>query len=134
MKGLKIVLWVCAIACLPGFLVLVMPWPMIAGMFELYGLGAPTVGPLEAYMFRLTGAMLGLVGVFFLLLALRPMQHRPMLLLAGIGLLAFSLITLVGGIHYRFPLRVFLPDTLFCGITGALIVVFRAKTLRNTDK
>ena len=97
MKGLKIVLWVCAIACLLGFLGLVMPWTAITRMFQLYGLSPLATQPVEAYMLRLTAALVGMIGVFFLLLALQPLRYGPMLYLAAFGLLAFSLLTLVAG-------------------------------------
>jgi len=130
MKGLKIVLWVCAIACLLGFLGLVVPWTAITRMFRLYGLSPLATQPVEAYVLRLGAALVGMVGVFFVLLALRPLHYGPMLFLAAFGLLAFSLLTLVGGLRYGFVLRAFLPDTIFCATTGALILFFRSRAVK----
>jgi len=131
MKGLKTVLWVCGGCFLLGFIGLVAPWPWLVRMFEMYGVAPPVVGPLEAYMIRMLAALIGIVGVFFLVLALHPERYAPMVFLAATGLILFCVFTLAGGIHYRFPARVFLPDTLFLGTTGTLILVLAVKAFKK---
>ena len=129
MKGLKIVLWVCAVSCLLGFAFAALPWNLIQGWFQFFGLKPPATEPMTVYMFRLCLAIYGLIGIFFVILARNPLKYDGMLLLAAYGALLTALFCLVGGIRYGLPLWAYGCDVLFCVLAGALLLIFRKKAL-----
>ncbi len=100
MKGLKIILWICAIGCLLGFIFAVFPWRAITALFNWVGLQPPVAEPITVFMFRLCLAIFGMIGIFFVILARNPLKYGAMLLLAAYGLLFYGVFNLVGGIRY----------------------------------
>ena len=129
MKGLKIVLWVCAVGCLLSFVFAALPWNFIKGWFEFFGLKPPAMGPITVYMFRLCLATYGLIGIFFVILARNPLKYDGMLLLAAYGALLTALFCLVGGIRYGLPLWAYSCDVIFCALAGVLLLIFRKKAM-----
>jgi len=129
MKGLRVILWVCAIACLLSFVMLFIPWRFMAAWITSMGVEVLAAAPFKAYMARLILGTVGLVGIFFAILATDPLRYGPMLPLAGCGLIFMGLICLAGGIRYHLPPIMFYGDMIFCLVFGALILVFRAKAL-----
>jgi len=130
MKGLKIVLWICAVCCLLGFVFGALPWTAITAWFKCFGLEPPVAGPITAYVFRLCMAIFGLSGIFFVILARNPLKYGGMLPLAGWGILFMGLFSLVGGIRYGFPVWTYAGDVIFCVVIGALVFVFRKKAIQ----
>jgi len=117
MKGLRVILWVCAIACLLSFVMLFIPWRFMAAWITSMGVEVLAAAPFKAYMARLILGTVGLVGIFFAILATDPL------------LIFMGLICLAGGIRYHLPPIMFYGDMIFCLVFGALILVFRAKAL-----
>ncbi|KPL05675.1 hypothetical protein AMJ85_11245 [candidate division BRC1 bacterium SM23_51] len=130
MKGLKIVLWICAICCFLGLVFAALPWRAITACFDWFGLQPPAAEPLTVYIFRLCLAMAGLIGVFFIILARDPLKYGAMLLLAAYGLLCYGLFCLVGGIRYELPVWVYSGDVIFGIVAGVLVLVFRKKAMQ----
>lgn len=102
MKGLKIILWICAISCLLGFVFAALPWRATAALFHLFGVPPPTAEPIIVYLYRLCLAMFGMIGIFFTILARNPLKYGAMLLLAAYGLLCYGVFCLVGGYDMDF--------------------------------
>ncbi len=131
MKGLKIVLWVCAVGCLLGFVFGALPWKAITGWFEFFGLQPPIANPITAYLLRLCMATFGFIGIFFVILARNPLKYGGMLPFAGVCILFLGLFSLVGGIRYGFPVYTYAGDVIFCAVIGVLIFVFRKKAMQS---
>ncbi len=129
MKGLKVVLWICAICCLLGFVFAAFPWRVISVWFQWTGAEPPTPDAITVYVFRLFMAMLGLFGIFFVILAREPLKYGAMLQLAAYGLLAFGVFCLVGGIKYPIPLATYIGDVVFGVVAGVLLLVFRRRAM-----
>jgi len=131
MKGLQIVLWVCGIAFLLGFIFLLIPWRVMAHWCGLMGMELPLIAPVSVYVTRLLLVCSGLIGIFFIILAKEPLRYGPMLPLAGCGLILAGLVCLVGGIRYNLPFMMFGFDVIFFVLAGKLILVFRGRALRE---
>jgi len=130
MKVLKIILWVCAICCLLGFIFAAFPWGAITAWFNWFEYQPPAAEPITVFMFRLCLATFGIIGIFFVLLALNPLKYGAMLLLAAYGLLCYGVFSLVGGIRYVLPVWMYAGDVIFGVIGGVLIPIFRQKAIQ----
>lgn len=130
MKGLKITLWICGILCLLGFICAALPWNAISTLCQWFGVQPPIAAPITVYIIRLCLAITGLIGVFFIILALNPLKYDSMLLLAAYGLLCYGLFCLAGGIRYTLPARIYAGDIIFSFVAGILILIFRKKAIQ----
>jgi len=130
MKGLKIILWICGICCLPGFIAAALPWPVITALFQWVGVQPPTAEPITVYIIRLCSAIAGMIGIFFVILARNPLKYGAMLPLAAYGLLCYGVFCLVGGIRYGLPVWTYSGDVIFGVVAGVLILVLRKKAMR----
>ena len=75
MKGLKIVLWICAIYCFTGIIPAALPWNTIVALFNWVGIPPPTTEAINVFIFRLGSAIFGLIGTFLVIL---PEIHSNM--------------------------------------------------------
>jgi len=130
MKGLKIILWICAICCLLGFIGAVLPWGVITALFQWVGVQPPTAEPITVLIIRLCSAISGMIGIFFVVLARNPLKYGAMLPLAAYGLLCYGVLCLVGGIRYGLPVWTYSGDVIFGIVAGVLILVLRKKAMR----
>ena len=130
MKGLKIILWICAICCLLEFIAAALPWQAITAWYHGVRFQCSAAEPITVFIFRLFLAMFGMIGIFFVILARNPLKYGAMLLLAAYGLLCFGVFCLVGGIRYALPVWTYSSDVVFCVIAGVLILIFRKKAMR----
>lgn len=133
MKGLKIVLWICAICGLLGFVGAALPWPAVTALCDWFGVQPPPAEPISVFTFRLFRATIGLIGIFFLILAQNPLKYGAMLLLAGYGLLCFGFFCLVGGIRYGLPVWMYSGSFIFFLVMGILVLVFRKEAMRTSS-
>ena len=131
MKGLKVVLWICAICCLLGFVAAALPWRVIAAWYQWTGVQPPTADPITVFAFRLFMAVSGIIGIFFVILARDPLKHGAMLPLAAYGLLSFGVFCFVGGIRYAIPLCTYFGDVISGVVAGVLLLVFRRKAMQT---
>ena len=131
MKVLKIILWICAIFCLLGFIFAAFPWRAITAWFNWVGYQPPAAEPITVFMFRLCMAIFGMIGIFFVILARNPLKYGAMLLLATYGLLFYGVFSLVGGIRYVLPVWMYAGDVIFAVIAGVLILIFRKKAIQE---
>ncbi len=129
MKGLMIILWICAISCLLGFIFAALPWRATTALFHLFGVPLPTAEPITVYLYRLCMAMFGMIGIFFIILARNPLKYGAMLVLAAYGLLCYGVFCLAGGIRYGLPVWAYYGDVVFGIVAGILLLVFRKKAL-----
>jgi len=129
MKGLKIVLWICAIYCFTGFIPAALPWDTIVALFNWVGIQPPTTEAISVFIFRLGSAIFGLIGIFLVILARNPLKYGVMLLLAAYGLMLFGVLVLIGGIRYELPVWAYFSDVIIGIVGGVLLLYFRKKEL-----
>jgi len=129
MKSLKIILWICAICCLLGFVGAALPLRATFGLWDSVGVQPPTADPITVFIFRLFLATVGLIGIFFVILARNPLQYGAMLLLAGYGLVCFGVFFFVGGIRYGLPVWIYFTKPVFYTVLGILVLIFRKKAM-----
>ncbi len=130
MKGLKVVLWVCGILMLLGFVEMLIPIRFMAEWYKPFDIELP-LDAMTTYMARVCQAMAGLVGVFLVILAQDPLKYGPMVLLAGYGDLFLALTVLVWGSRYGLPPLMVWLGTAAMVIIGVLILVFRGKAIQE---
>jgi len=111
MKGLKIVLWICAIYCFTGIIPAALPWNTIVALFNWVGIPPPTTEAINVFIFRLGSAIFGLIGTFLVILARNPLKYGVMLLLAAYGLMLFGVLVLIGGIRYELPVLAYFSES-----------------------
>jgi hypothetical protein len=128
MKGLKIILWISAIACILSFIAMFIPFRFLASWSAFFGLKVPATA-VTAYITRLCMACFGLMGVFLVILARDPLTYGPMVSLAGYGAIFLGLVCLAWGLRYQFPPLAFYGDVVFCIVAGALILLFQTKAI-----
>ncbi len=131
MKGLKIILWVCAVSYLLCFVYAVLPFQAWARFSSWFGLQFPAAEPITEAIFRLCLAMFGMVGIFFVILARNPLKYGAMLILSAWGLLGYGAFTLVVGILYAFPAWAYADGIIGGFVAGALILIFRRNAMQT---
>ena len=132
MKGLKIILWICAISCLLGFICAALPWSVITTCYHWSGVQPPTAEATTVFLLRLFLATFGIIGIFFVILARNPLNYDAMLLLAAFGLICFGIFYLVGSIRYGLPVWVYSRKAICSVVLGMLIFIFRKKAVETS--
>ena len=132
MKGLKTVLWICAVSCLLAFVFAAFPWRAFTALSHWVGIQPPTAEAITVFMFRLSLAIFGMIGIFFVILARNPLKYGAMLLLAAYGLVCYGVFFLVGGIRYGLPVWAYAGDVIFGVVAGVLLVIFRKKAKQSS--
>jgi len=125
MRGLKICLWIAGVGCLLSVFGMFLPisaWESIAKAFGVE-LVLPD-SPLFEYMVRLMSATYAAVGVYLVILALRPMDYGVMVPFTGIAAVVLGVVCGITGLAVGMPALWFLGDSLSCAVLGVLIVVF----------
>lgn len=129
MKTVKSILWICAVSCLLGFVAAVIPWKVITGFYQLFGIQPLPSDPVSVYTFRVFLVMTGMIGIFFVILARNPLKYEPMFKLTAYGLLCFGAFCLFFGIRYQLQYWLYFGDAFFCMLAGILLLVFRKKVV-----
>jgi len=127
MKAAKILLWICGIGLLMGFVMAVMPWHPLMAWWEMFGINTPNAHPVTVFMFRVCFTLFGMIGIFFIILARNPLAYGPMLPLAAYGLVFWGLISLGGGIRYGLPVWTYVGDCVFGIGAGIYLIIFRKR-------
>jgi hypothetical protein len=133
MKGLKIILWICAISFLLAFILAPLPWRAIIAWFQWVGIQPPAAAPITVFMFRISLAMFGIIGIFFVILAKNPLKYGAMLPLSAYGLLCYGVFSLVLGIRYGLPVWIYTNDVIFGLVAGVLILVLQKKAIQTNS-
>jgi hypothetical protein len=124
MRGLKICLWVAGIFCLSAVVGVFAPmsvWPRVTGLF---GVESLPDAPVFVYFARLLSVTYGAIGVFFIILALRPEKYGVIVPFSGIVSALIGVTALITGTVVQLPAKWFLCDSLPCIVLGVLIFVF----------
>ncbi len=124
MAGLKLFLWITAIFCLSAVAGVFAPmsvWPRVTGIF---GVESLPDAPVFEYFARLLSATYGAIGVFFIILALRPMKYGVMVSFSAVVSVLLGLACLITGIVAGMPAKWYLCDSLPCIVLGILILAF----------
>ncbi|MCJ7777777.1 MAG: hypothetical protein MUP16_05635 [Sedimentisphaerales bacterium] len=131
MRGLKICLWIAGILCLSSIVGVFLPMSMCESIVEYFGIESLPDSPLLFYMARVTSAMAVWIGVFFIILALRPMDYGVMVPFSGLCSVALGVVCAITGFIEKMPLLWFLGDSLSCLVLGILILVFWQKAKKT---
>jgi hypothetical protein len=124
MRGLKVCLWIAGLFCLSAVVGVFAPmslWPKVTGIF---GVESLPDAPVFVYFARLLSASYGAIGIFFIILALRPEKYGLMVPFSGVASVLIGATALITGIIVQLPAKWFLCDSLPCIILGILIFVF----------
>ena len=132
MKGLKIILWICAISCLMGFIVAAFPWSIITISFHWTGIQLPSAQPTTVFLVRLFLVTFGMIGIFFVILARNPLKYDAMLFLSAYGLIFCGIFYLVAGVRYGIPFWYCSQKAISSVVLGLLLLIFRKKALKTT--
>ncbi len=131
MKGLKIILWILAISFMAGFVVIFIPWSVIEWIYSMAGEQPMSNTPLNSYSLRVTGGMVGAIGIYFLFLALNPIKYRQLVIFSSYALIAGGLLCVIIGLAVGVKPTLPLGDTLFGLILGILLLFQSFKALKR---
>ena len=126
MRGLKICLWIAGVLCLLSIFGMFLPistWESIAKCFGIESFHLPD-SPLVEYAVRLMSATYAAVGVYLLILALRPMDYGALVPFTDLAAVFLGVVCLITGLVVAMPVLWFLGDSLSCIVLGVLIFVF----------
>jgi hypothetical protein len=124
MALLKISLWVTGIACLlsvPGIFMPVSSWQPVT---EFFGIETLPDSPLFVYMARLMCATYAGTGIYFIILALRPVKHGVLVPFSGLVCVLLGVFCWMTGKETAMPAKWYLSDSLSALILGVLILLF----------
>ena len=96
-------------------------WPVAVDMLQGLGAGPMNHDPMLDYWLRMAAGAFTLVGVLFLVLAIKPHTHRAIIPWFGGLMLVEGGVLLVHGIRLSLPPLPFIPDTLACFGGGTAI-------------
>ncbi len=97
-------------------------WPAAEAVFQELGAKNIAHDPMLDYWLRMAAGLFSLVGALFLVLALRPQQHRAIIPWFGGLMLVEGFVLLVHGLRLRLSPIPFVADTLACLGAGAAIL------------
>jgi hypothetical protein len=102
-----------------------LPWP--TAVQALQGLGAKEIpaDPMLDYWLRMASGAFCLVGLLFLLFALRPRRFAAVIPWMGWLMIVEGVILLVSGVRLRLPPAPFYFDTSACFVLGTGLVALR---------
>ena len=122
MKLLKTLLWIIGVICLVPIIFIFVPWSGLNSVTASIGIDAIPRTPLLMYSLKVCFGVAGLIGVFFILLALNPMENERMLVLGAFGLGVFGLLGLILGLVFGVDRLVFIGDAVFGIVLGVVII------------
>ena len=124
MYALKICLWINGLGFLLSLITAFMPMRLLDSFYTtLLGQPLPDLEEI-VYAVRLASVMAAMLGGFFILLALRPVECGTLVPFAGLATAFLDAICVIGGLEAGMPPWWFLGDALWCLLFGILIVVF----------
>ena len=133
MRGLKICLWVGAVACFVSVIGVFMPVSAWESVAKTFGVESLLDTPVCEYMTRLMMATFGAIGIYLAILALKPMEYGVLMPFTGIASVALGVTCLVTGCKVGIPTLWYLGDGLSCVIFGVLVLVLWKKAKQRND-
>jgi len=130
MRALKICLWIAGIGCLTSVVGMFLPVRLVESLAKVFGGPAFPDSPLCLYALRVVSATYVGVGVFFVILALRPMKYGVLVPFSGLAAIFLGVVCGITGLVVGMPVLWFLGDSLSCVVLGVLIFVFWRKARR----
>ena len=130
MRALKVCLWIAGILCLLSVFGMFLPIRVVESLAKAFGVQTLPDSPLFFYMARVTSAMAVWIGVFFIILALRPLDYGIMVPFSGLAAVVLGVVCAITGLVVGMPVLWFLGDSLSCVVLGVLIFVFWRKARR----
>jgi hypothetical protein len=130
MRGLKICLWIAGILCLLSVFGIFLPVRVIESIAKAFGVQALPDSPLVMYVVRVMSATYAGVGVYFVILALRPMDYGVLVPFTGLAAVLLGVVCGITGLAVAMPPLWFLGDFVSCTMLGVLILVFWRKARR----
>lgn len=124
MRGLKVCLWIGGIACLVSAVGLFLPASKWEAMALRFGAESFPISPLVMYFIRVMSATYVAIGIFFIILARRPMDYGVIVPFTGLASVALGLICAIVGYTEKMPNFWFLGDSSSCLVFGLLIFFF----------
>ena len=124
MRALKICLWIAGILCLLSVFGMFLPIRVIESLAKAFGVQTLPDSPLCLYALRVVSATYVGVGVFFIILALRPVNYGVLVPFSGLAAVFLGVVCGITGLAVGMPVLWFLGDSLSCTVLGVLIVVF----------
>jgi len=124
MKALKFCLWLTGIICLLSVLGMVLPIKHIEWFMGLFGIENLPDSPLFLYMLRSMCATYVGIGIFFTILALRPLAYGVLVPLSALFLIFVGAVCGVTGFLVKMPFKWYAGDLLSCVLLGLLILIF----------
>ena len=127
MRALKVCLWIAGVGCLLSVFGMFLPVSTFESIARAFGVQTFPDSPLFVYAARLMSATYAGVGVFFVILARRPMDYGVMVPFSGLAAVFLGLVAAITGAAAGMPPLWFLGDSLSCAVVGVLIFVFWRK-------
>ena len=129
MRALKICLWIAGVGCLLSVFGMFLPVRLVESIARAFGIQlALPDSPLCLYVLRVVSATYVGVGVFFIILALRPVNYGVLVPFSGLAAVFLGVVCGITGLAVGMPVLWFLGDSLSCAVLGVLIVVFWRQT------
>ena len=126
MRALKICLWIAGLGYLSSVFGLFLPVSWLESLSKTFG-GQEFPFPDSAvflYTLRVVSGMSVVPGVFYIILALQPMNYGVQEPFSGLASVFLGVVCGIAGLLAGMPLWWFLGDFLYCTVVGILIVVF----------
>lgn len=128
MRALKSCLWIAGVLCLLSVFGMFLPIRLLERLAKAFGDQAFPDSPVFLYMVRVVSATYVAVGVFYVILALRPMNFGPLVPFSGLAAAFVGVVCGIAGLAVGMPLLWFLGDFVCCTVLGILIIVFWRQT------
>ncbi|MHC4477356.1 MAG: hypothetical protein ACYTEL_17045 [Planctomycetota bacterium] len=124
MRALKICLWIAGMLCLLSVFGMFLPLGVLESIARFFGDQTFPDSPLLLYAVRTVCATFVGVGVYFIILALRPMNYPVLVPFSGLVSVFIGVVCAITGPIVGMPVLWYLADSLSCLVLGILILVF----------
>lgn len=126
LRLLRLVLVFSALAWGASILGVFASWPDALAALQQLGAGTIAHDPMLDYWLRMAAGLFTLVGMLFLVLAVRPHQHQAIIPWFGGLMLSEGVILLVHGLRLNLPPLPFVADTLAC-LGGGMAILYLSR-------
>lgn len=110
-----------------------LPVRLLESLGQIFGGQEFPDSPIFLYALRVVSATYVVMGVFFVMLALRPVDYGAMVPFSGIALVFLAVVCGITGQAAEMPLLWFLGDSLSCAVLGVLILLFRGQAKQTSQ-